>query len=777
MRILTSETLAHSPTPTWTQAAVFDYTRLPHPDLWLPLLIRARMAGFNGVWVPFPWAFHSPAAGFHDFTGPRDLRRLLQEIQQAGLWLIAAIGPWLGEALGAGGLPAWWGPGEAAAPGGALRALGEWWDHLLPLLRGCDTLKAVVIDPGQPAGGSPLFAAASELCAWVARFDLAVPCLAACAHPVPEAGGSAVWPELARLLDGGVTSYALDPWHGGVAWGQGRPPDAGIGHGAGGPLPCGAPGAAYYQTRQRVMAWETAAARVAGAQRELPVRVSPPASQLALRASEAGGVVCLGAAEDELDAPTLSVRWGEREVETDPIALAAGDVRLLPVDWPLAGGALRLASLEVLLRVTVAGRELLVLANELGGDLWLSADFRHEHSRGPVEVTREPPGLRLHFEPAPLASVVLRGPEHAVQFLALEPGLASRVWPLDESWRTMPVHAPSWEPRADAPARGLVIGPDLVRPREGRGYDYLVRQRGRGYRWGPWRGSDPHTWLTPLVWYPTPTLRAPDLAWTSRPGAPEALADYDDRSWRAVAPNEPLALEAHGLSEGFAWYRGRFVGAATRVTLACWHAADVFLNGVHIGVLNPPPEGHGAASTTLPLPERALRPHNVLAVLVEHRGREPAAEALVRPHGLLHCALDSGAALEWRLRRGLTGERLVQGFAGYADWALTPLEGSGHVSWHRAAFELDLAADIDAAISLVLERIPVRAYIYLNGTLIGRYQEGRDTQRELWLPEGLLRRQGRNELLIAQWTRGATPGIGRAQLAIAQLGQWIHEAD
>jgi len=56
--------------------------------------------------------------------------------------------------------------------------------------------------------------------------------------------------------------------------------------------------------------------------------------------------------------------------------------------------------------------------------------------------------------------------------------------------------------------------------------------------------------------------------------------------------------------------------------------------------------------------------------------------------------------------------------------------------------------------------------------LIGRYWDGRGPQHRFWLPEGLLRRTGENELLIAQWTRGAQPGIGLARLEHGAIMQW-----
>ena len=152
---------------TLIQAGVLHYFRLPHPALWSPVLQRMRAGGSNAVEVPFPWAYHSPAGGLYDFTGPRDIARLLDEIEAAGLWLIADVGPWIDADLNAGGLPAWFvhTPGvrpECASvvpPGPSfafLRYVREWWERLLPFLIERPNLLLLNIDPGPCVEGQGL---------------------------------------------------------------------------------------------------------------------------------------------------------------------------------------------------------------------------------------------------------------------------------------------------------------------------------------------------------------------------------------------------------------------------------------------------------------------------------------------------------------------------------------------------------------------------------------------------------------------------------------------
>ena len=67
------------------QAAEFHYFRLPSPDLWRDILEKEKAAGFNAVSLYFDWAYHSPKAGVYDFTGVRDVERLLRTAEEVGL--------------------------------------------------------------------------------------------------------------------------------------------------------------------------------------------------------------------------------------------------------------------------------------------------------------------------------------------------------------------------------------------------------------------------------------------------------------------------------------------------------------------------------------------------------------------------------------------------------------------------------------------------------------------------------------------------------------------
>ncbi|AGL17620.1 beta-galactosidase [Actinoplanes sp. N902-109] len=119
------------------QGAEFHYFRLPSPDLWRDVLEKYRAAGFNTVSLYFDWAYHSPKRGVYDFTGVRDVDRLLRTAEELGLWVIARPGPYINAETTGGGFPAWLkrvpGRARSSAPG-YTAAYREWLDHINPIL-------------------------------------------------------------------------------------------------------------------------------------------------------------------------------------------------------------------------------------------------------------------------------------------------------------------------------------------------------------------------------------------------------------------------------------------------------------------------------------------------------------------------------------------------------------------------------------------------------------------------------------------------------------------
>ncbi|MFI0897477.1 beta-galactosidase [Streptomyces sp. NPDC020983] len=92
---------------TYLWSGEFHYFRLPSPDLWLDIFQKMKAAGFNATSLYFDWDYHSPAPGVYDFTGVRDVDKLLDMAQQAGLYVIARPAPYINAEVDSGGLPGW----------------------------------------------------------------------------------------------------------------------------------------------------------------------------------------------------------------------------------------------------------------------------------------------------------------------------------------------------------------------------------------------------------------------------------------------------------------------------------------------------------------------------------------------------------------------------------------------------------------------------------------------------------------------------------------------
>lgn len=85
----------------------FHMFRLPSPALWPDVLQKIKAEGFNTVSLYFSWAYSSPAPGVYDFSGIRDVDRVLSDAEAAGLYVIARPGPYINAELDGGGFPGW----------------------------------------------------------------------------------------------------------------------------------------------------------------------------------------------------------------------------------------------------------------------------------------------------------------------------------------------------------------------------------------------------------------------------------------------------------------------------------------------------------------------------------------------------------------------------------------------------------------------------------------------------------------------------------------------
>ncbi len=115
----------------------FHYWRLPSPDLWRDVLQKMRAAGYNATSIYFDWGFHSPKRGVYDFTGVRDVDRLLDIAREVGIYVIARPGPYINAETDSGGFPGWLvtqkGRARSSAPD-FTAAYREWLRRIDPII-------------------------------------------------------------------------------------------------------------------------------------------------------------------------------------------------------------------------------------------------------------------------------------------------------------------------------------------------------------------------------------------------------------------------------------------------------------------------------------------------------------------------------------------------------------------------------------------------------------------------------------------------------------------
>ena len=310
---------------------------------------------------------------------------------------------------------------------------------------------------------------------------------------------------------------------------------------------------------------------------------------------------------------------------------------------------------------------------------------------------------------------------------------------------------------------------------------------------------------------------------------PEAQPGYDDGSWVladhpvTTNPTAPvttpvLYADDYGFHTGFVWYRGHFTatGNETGINLTVGggtHGAfSVWLNGAFLGSDT---AGGDQTQMSFPFPAAALRvgQDNVVAVLTQSSGHDedgvygPApSDAQKAPRGLLGASLEGATtAVTWRLQGAQGGEDLqdpVRGpmnatglygtnrgwdLPGYPDagWQPVSLPDSWStrglppgIGWYRTKFNLNLPRQSYVPVAVQIGGpgpgpgtgdADYRAFIFVNGWLMGQYDNQLGPQHRFYVPAGILNQDGMNTLAIAVWGLDQSGG-GLDKVSLVALG-------
>ncbi|MFD7654558.1 beta-galactosidase [Actinosynnema sp. NPDC059797] len=497
-----------------------------------------------------------------------------------------------------------------------------------------------------------------------------------------------------------------------------------------------------------------------------------------------------------------------------PLTLLGRDSKLLVADYDLERQRLAYSTSEIMTHLRSGNRDIAVLHGREGTEGRTVLEYSSEPEvtvlSGQARSTWDPQRerLRLDYAHDGLVEVLVSGGGRPDLLVLLgDDERFDRLW-------TQPTDA----------GRVLVLGPALLRTAStGRGVLALTGDTAETTSvrvWAP-TGTRRVTWngrpTTPVrdgAGALTFALRGPaepslpELTDWRRSGPdPSSAVDFDDSHWTIANkttthnPSPPgvgqpvLHADEYGYHHGDVWYRGHFTadGGETGINLGAvtgnagvW---SVWVNGRFLGSVD-----RGGTAGFFDLPRDLLEPgaDNVVAVLVRNMGHNQTYgnNAHKEPRGLTSARLrGSTAPITWRLHGntggetgldpvrgaynngGLHGENAGWSLPGFPDrdWGRTTLPTTQEpgVTWYRTTADLDLPADQDTPVSLVIEDDPNRHYraqLFVNGWNVGQYVNHVGPQTAFPVPAGILDPRGRNTIAIASWAADSTGGLGKVSL-------------
>ncbi len=133
------------------KSGAFHYFRTPGIEMTRDRFLKMKAGGYNTVDLYFNWNYHSPSQGIYDFTGIKDVRKVLEEAKKAGLYVIARPGPFINAEVNAGGLPFWLLKMEDVIPRNRvgteykysakyMEYVAEWYDQIIPIIKDFDNV-------------------------------------------------------------------------------------------------------------------------------------------------------------------------------------------------------------------------------------------------------------------------------------------------------------------------------------------------------------------------------------------------------------------------------------------------------------------------------------------------------------------------------------------------------------------------------------------------------------------------------------------------------------
>jgi hypothetical protein len=737
-----------------------QYFRFPSPELWHDRIEKIREAGLNTVDVYYPWSYHCDAPGSYEFSGFRDVDRLHDMIEEAGLFLIARPGPYICAEIDLGGLPAWLLRDRRVVlrcreregfvySHAFMEAAREWFRELVPRFASRPNLILVQIENEYtiptPFAQFPLDFA-DLLLRWFGASLLSRLFVGRRARrraaerdrALLRGGSQGQASPYMRELYSLVREMGVDVpiFHNDLSSVEGRQMDVDV------------LAVDRYPVTSFTGDWRDARETFDGFRLdEAGLDAHRRSNPLFYPELQGGWYDAWGGAgyghirellgPDGIDNATKAA-LAERATAWNYYVFCGGTT------WGYMGSPDVYTSYDYAAPVSEGGRigarfEAVKCLNEFLDRFEedLCETEREENDPWCAEhlVTRKSPRRRFVF---------LRNPTRERRLVPTPEADRAELAPWETQMRVYTLDG-KLEAVSPEPIR-RTVPPPVTPP-----------QFPRLERWS-FSGVSPQL----------------DLA-------------YDDSGWTEIPPRRQergqMDIDALGVHYGFIWYRGTFDQPLDRLLLDARHCYAVWINRKLIAsgdqFQNPFGVGpDGAALRRIPLRGVEYQEgRNLLVVLVESLGHnKDFADDGRNPRGIVR--IDTGATrVGWRFRGGLVrGERglvPVVAFDGIertqAEEVILPHGWAGEpsgVALYETTFRLEGVEPRKQSIGLTFDPGRGPANLYLNGHLIGRYWPERGPQRRFSLPWGILSPDDENHLAIALWKRSERAALGKVRLEL-----------
>lgn len=141
----------------FVRSGAFHYFRTPGAGLALDRFMKLKAAGYNAVDIYLNANYHSHDEGLYDFSGIKDIKKVLEAAKEVGLYVIIRPGPFINAEVNAGGLPYWVLKKKGVIPRNRIGTeyhyspeymdfVTQWYDQVLPIVSKFDNIIAFQIE-------------------------------------------------------------------------------------------------------------------------------------------------------------------------------------------------------------------------------------------------------------------------------------------------------------------------------------------------------------------------------------------------------------------------------------------------------------------------------------------------------------------------------------------------------------------------------------------------------------------------------------------------------